>query len=887
MARERESNRKGPKGDAVPSRKDSSEGDLAHKSDNDLAPKSLLAYQRTAGNAATTALIQRFDKGGDVKAPSPQPWVKAVPGGGTPPAPPPWVKGVVPGSTEQKSPSPQPWVKGVLPKAPPPPPPRTWAKASPSPSVVPTSTGMAGQRDPATIAAQGALSLAATAAKGAALSAVTSAQQGATDEATATKSATRVEEIKKTSGVRLAMAKGFWPSDEPFAGAQAAKQAEAVDVLKGEGDKRVVDAGASEQSATKAEQAAAAAAGAARIAKGAGALAAATLGPLAPKDVLAAIDLAVNEAEAAEAQAAKAAKGAAAQHLLGKTTLGDVTKTQTDVWQPMKLGGGPAVIVGRLQQQLNATRAKGAARISITGAFTAPTEGLLKAFQTAPTGLADSATWDQLDKKAPAVRQAGEWVVLSQEGHKTMGESWKGNAHFEGMEHPFIVPKVTDDGWYAVDKGPAVRELQQRLNNWPRPKAVKLVVDGVYGRKTQAVVQAFQGAKGIAVSTTVDKATWAALDTVAGPVTGGLVQHQELTEVEGQERGQTIRYAWKVSGNDLKISVRMKFVHADPYAYDLVEPLKKDKRNPKKYASSELSMLKRRMSSAQQKWLSDITRVWNGFSAKDVAPKSTNRPLRITFEPIPVSSGEDATIEIVPGAHADNTGGRSDSAHWFASDEDAGLAPHEFGHLVGLPDEYSRREEAQAATTGTEPNIGDVDPVSIDSPLDLAQDLAASIQNAPDVADAGDPADPLKKGAVESARGKLEAVAERVSAYGLRGDSGFARSVSEQFATDPTCAAVSGGKGVVAYVVDLVNGLPLDQADDAERTLFWALQTLYEAPVRPFLASNESIMGSMGAVPTRDLPMPSAGHDHPVQPRHLTPYLKHIALAKGGTWEIG
>jgi hypothetical protein len=256
------------------------------------------------------------------------------------------------------------------------------------------------------------------------------------------------------------------------------------------------------------------------------------------------------------------------------------------------------------------------------------------------------------------------------------------------------------------------------------------------------------------------------------------------------------------------------------------------------------------------------------------------------FQPIPVSSGEDATIEIVPGAHKDNDSGRSDSSHWFASDQDAGLAPHEFGHLIGLPDEYSRREEAQAATTGTEPNIGDVEPTSADTPLELAQDLAAAIANAPDKADPGDPADPVKKAAVEGARGKLEAVAERVDAYGLRGDSGYARSVSEHFATDPTCAATSGGKGVVAFVVDLVNALPLDKSVDDELKLFWALQSLYEAPVRPFLTSNQTIMGQMSSVPVRGVKMPSVGHDHPVQPRHLRPYLKHLASAKGGSWDV-
>ena len=46
---------------------------------------------------------------------------------------------------------------------------------------------------------------------------------------------------------------------------------------------------------------------------------------------------------------------------------------------------------------------------------------------------------------------------------------------------------------------------------------------------------------------------------------------------------------------------------------------------------------------------------------------------------------------------------RSDSGTWYTIDDRRGMAPHEFGHLIGLADEYNRTEEHYVDVTGEEP----------------------------------------------------------------------------------------------------------------------------------------------------------------------------------------
>jgi peptidoglycan hydrolase-like protein with peptidoglycan-binding domain len=64
-------------------------------------------------------------------------------------------------------------------------------------------------------------------------------------------------------------------------------------------------------------------------------------------------------------------------------------------------------------------------------------------------------------------------------------------------------------------RGPSVRELQSRLNQWlmsnPRPDVQPLTVDGLFGPLTQAVVQAFQSSERLTADGVVGMQTWGRL----------------------------------------------------------------------------------------------------------------------------------------------------------------------------------------------------------------------------------------------------------------------------------------------------------------------------------------------------------------------------------------
>jgi peptidoglycan hydrolase-like protein with peptidoglycan-binding domain len=832
--------------------------------------------QQTIGNAATVAVMRA--------------WKQAMPPPPLPPeAPPPpplWAKVVPP------EPGPRKNVLGVVPRVP------HWAKAQPpgTGGTIARVVKMGAQRG-APFQADMKVQAEHKVAEAASLDADKAQIDAAREEASALVSEQKVTPLLKTATNRSKIAAGFWTSEEPFAGEGAAKAAEVIDKHVDSANALVLQVKTNHQAAVLAEAAAKAAV--VKITTAETNALAATIGiaptpeSLVSQQKIAAFLL---QAKGKEAAATLSVKNADQAITDSGAKVKDMEKVQTDTWKPLKVGGGPEVIIGRLQQQLNATRAGGAERVSITAYFTTKTETLLKTFQSGGTGVADSKAWGQLDVKAPAVRQAGKWVVKSPEGASPMGTTFKGDANFEGLTRPVILPTVTPaEAWIAVDRGPAVIELQQRLNNWAIANKIgsPLRVDGRYGSRTGKRIKEFQNANGLNADGAVLRDMWALLDKAAGPVTEGMAVRSELTEVEGQERGQLIKYVWSVSGSELRIAVKINFVPQDPRTLNLTDVnLKKDKKDPTKVDRSEVSKLQASMRQATRLWVNDIKRVWNGFTATDTSPATKKKkPVKIVFDPRVVSGSGDATVEVLPGPIVGNEGGRSDSGHWFASDPDGGLAPHEFGHLIGLPDEYALREETFVTITGTEAPIGDVTAPQFggSSPAAHAQYIANAIGAAVAVPDGNDPADPAKQTAAEEARGKIKAFAQAVNDLGMDQNgytpSSFARAVSEEFADDATAKAVSGGMAIVPYVVSLLPKAIFDMSDAKEASVIWALQSDYESPIRVFLSTNQTIMGTMESLPARGKTMPK-GHEHPVQPRHLQVYMRHLDGAYGGSWKV-
>ena len=196
---------------------------------------------------------------------------------------------------------------------------------------------------------------------------------------------------------------------------------------------------------------------------------------------------------------------------------------------------------------------------------------------------------------------------------------------------------------------------------------------------------------------------------------------------------------------------------------------------------------------------------------------------------------------------------------------DAGLAPHEFGHLIGLQDEYNRGPEAYTVVTGEQPRIGEVEapldasgnPVSPDA---IAAEIAAAARIDPPAARAA------AVRAIVDTKYNLDqgAFATRVAeAYEIANAADMQR---EDFVTGTGYTVVPDPAGTIAN--DLAARMPGMSSDET-------------FSVRPFLISNRSIMGEM-----QSLNSPISQHDHPVAERHVRHFLDIVSTNRPGDWTI-
>src|SRR5205807_3456710 len=119
------------------------------------------------------------------------------------------------------------------------------------------------------------------------------------------------------------------------------------------------------------------------------------------------------------------------------------------------------------------------------------------------------------------------------------------------------------------------------------------------------------------------------------------------------------------------------------------------------------------------------------------------------------------------------TQSRSNSGTWYTIDTRRGLAPHEFGHLIGLADEYNREEGQYRAVTGEEPDVG----VTEGTPA-TAKTLAASIKAQLPLNDTITPPPPLA--ATDDARWGANLAGVVTPALG-RAQGGFSRLVRQEY----------------------------------------------------------------------------------------------------------
>lgn len=476
-------------------------------------------------------------------------------------------------------------------------------------------------------------------------------------------------------------------------------------------------------------------------------------------------------------------------------------------------GGNTFTIVGILQQKLNATRADGSARVPVHALFENSTKGAVDAYQGTKgipvSHRADVATWTALDADAPSIVVNGQLTVKAK-------EQATGSTPADGNKHPYVSFGSTGNG---------VKELQQRLNNWRlsnfvgvKPPFKALNVDGIFGFFTSSAVKKYQKALNIKATGNVGALTWSELDKVDGGITSGSQSFYSTEVVEGASAGGTSAFDWDFKNNKMIITVGIKFTGLS--GHPMVNT-----------------------------WMEDIKSVWNNYKAVEdgaLAP----REFEIEFNPKKSSSAKHAVKVGKPTKKNPNP--RSDTDNWYVNDNRRGLAPHEFGHLVGLDDEYNRPEEAYVNTTGLEPAIAKTRADDGTSSTAVADEINGILTGNP----------------TKTTDQKLGMVADKLDQHGIS-TGAFARLVQKRYGDK---YGFNGAPDIAQYFYQFNNN---DWTSNLTRA------------TEPFTVSNGSLMGEMTSNLARGQDLKTvAEHEHPVQPRHVQSFASLLSLVyPGSKWK--
>jgi peptidoglycan hydrolase-like protein with peptidoglycan-binding domain len=463
----------------------------------------------------------------------------------------------------------------------------------------------------------------------------------------------------------------------------------------------------------------------------------------------------------------------------------------------LKLGDqGPEV--GVLQEKLNASIGTA---LPVTAVFDPGTHFAVILFQlqhlsdpallaavAANAGVVGPETWALLDKLAP-----GGGVVGGTEIHV----EHPGGGHPLGVPIASLHPTV---GPGNVITGPAVEELQQKLNLHRAGLGLPAIPeDANFTPATGAAVMIFQALKGLPLTTIADDATWSALDAEVGVGTVGYVERQWKEVVGGHEYSMTgasaSRYSWRLGATSIEITAKVNFVGNPP----------------------------------SPQWPAHVANAWNIFKAVE---ETSGNELQINFNLVSGSGPDAHDVTVV----APPTTGRANAGQWFVADPNAASTiPHEFGHLIGLRDEYQQSAADYTQVTGHEAYVGAA--AAADG---ASANLVATEQ----------------RNAI-TAKSSAQAF-NSVTTHGIK-EGAFAQSVVQEY------ASLNSGADLVK---DLDVNLPADPAGGPINK--------YDT-IQVFTYTSGSLMGD----PSRH-PDP---HDHGVQPRHVMEFVEIIQKARGGTWK--
>jgi hypothetical protein len=242
-------------------------------------------------------------------------------------------------------------------------------------------------------------------------------------------------------------------------------------------------------------------------------------------------------------------------------------------------------------------------------------------------------------------------------------------------------------------------------------------------------------------------------------------------------------------------------------------------------------------------WNKKVHDKWDQFAA--VEPGGMKIPINITMRS---DAGADHEVAVHKNTDPDPANWRKDRAdagNWYLKMKDS-TVPHEFGHLIGLPDEYQRtgadfRSIVGATPAGPSNESGQTyEEIAVLVHDGLYLDDAA--QRAPAVTAILDQVGLIKDGVPQQG-----AFAQAVkSAY----DAKYAGLISKNLVEAMRDKLPEGSK--------------------------WTIQTV-------FSFASRSIMGDPGG-----LKGPATEHDHAVEPRHMRHFLDIIRRSyPDKTWTVG
>jgi peptidoglycan hydrolase-like protein with peptidoglycan-binding domain len=488
---------------------------------------------------------------------------------------------------------------------------------------------------------------------------------------------------------------------------------------------------------------------------------------------------------------------------------------------------GPDVL--ELQTKLNMAGLQ--PPLELDGAFGQLTAQAVVAFQLTKgllvDGIAGPNTWAALDAATVGGPESGGGAPEAPDtgaGPTGVGTTDTGEgepqARAEGSIHPVLTPGFT---------GSAASELQHKLNRSVFFAFPVIPITGTYDPVTVGAVTAFKTLNSINDTTVgpqdVGPLTWAALDRQSPGSPVGRVEKTWSEVVAGKTYRMTSRYTYRILATPPKIQIEVRL----GFSGDMT---------------------------AVPNLLSAIRMTWNRFVAERTDDAEPHEQMPIEFNPIAVTAAPDNSVQLLHSPDPSKPS-RSDADHWFVDDTQrlSFLAAHEFGHMIGLEDEYQRGHEDFKRVVGAQPDgTPQVNAGTAAIQLHHALFLPADTTEIPIIG----PIIDLFRTPEEVRAVEVQRVVDN---WKLTTDRRGAFDVASVYDT-----AFGSGAGRP----DLINAIRQQLPPDRQMPF-----------INVFTFSSGTVMGTPT---TMNADKDGTLHSHPVNPRHVRQFVQFVQDFKNGTW---